>query len=310
MDLLDDLLSQAGLRTRILGHRSFHSAISLAFPCSKSIGFHVVTRGQAYLYPPGATKPIHLKKGDIALMSRGCDHIVSTEEKRPRHALPLAQLENIFSQGSEKPLLTLVSGAYQFWHTPVHPFFSEIPDWYVLRSEDIDSFDRLQSLIQLLAEEVAKPDFGSSRAIQGLLDVMFSFILRKIVQQTSERAKTWSHASRETEVRRALELLHADVARAWSLEELAKKVGLSRAGFAQKFKRSLGDTPLHYLTTLRIQTAMHLLSTTDQNLETIASQVGYQDAFGFSKAFKKIAGLPPREFRAQDQLTRRSAERF
>ena len=55
--------------------------------------------------------------------------------------------------------------------------------------------------------------------------------------------------------------------------------------------------PIEYLTELRVQKSMELLSRTDAKIEAIARTVGYQDAFGFSKAFHRVAGLSPREFR-------------
>ena len=111
----------------------------------------------------------------------------------------------------------------------------------------------------------------------------------------------WAYALNDQGVRKSLELMHADPARNWTLEELARESGLSRAGLAKKFKMSLGDTPLHYLAVLRIQKAMNLLSTTSDNIDVVASNVGYTDGFSFSKSFKKIAGLSPRDFRKQDQ---------
>lgn len=312
MDLLEDILKQAGLRSRVLGHRSFSKATSLQFPCAKSIGFHCVTQGQAFIHTDSKAKPLILQKGDIALMARGCDHVVSTQEKWPRHLTPLSEFEKgqALAGGSSKPLLTIASGAYQFWNTPMHPLFTEIPDWYVIRYEDVENFDRMQAMIKLLTEEVADPKLGSDRIVQGILDILFSLIFRKIVEQSGQKISTWSHALQDLQIRRAMELMHSHPAQNWTLEDLAKQVGLSRAGFAQKFKSYLGDTPLHYLTTIRIQKAMELLSSTDDNIESVALAVGYQDAFGFSKAFKKKVGFPPREFRARDTEEKKVAWRL
>lgn len=308
MDLLEDILKQSGLKTRVLGHRSFRSEVALQFPCSKSIGFHAVTHGTAYLH--SGKKVISLNKGDLVLMARGRDHVVSTEMKLNSMVIPLAEFSSVEISPSAKSKLTLVSGAYQLWNDPVHPFFAEIPEWFVMKSEDIESFDSLQSMIKLLAQEVAKPGLGAQRVIQGILDIMFSLIIRKVVEKNSARPETWSHAVQDFQIKQALEFLHADRARAWTLQDLAHEVGLSRAGFALKFKKAMGDTPLHYLTMIRIQKAMELLSNTDLNVEGVAAEVGYQDAFSFSKAFKKITGVPPREFRTKDHEDKKNVWRF
>ena len=104
--------------------------------------------------------------------------------------------------------------------------------------------------------------------------------------------------------------MHTHLERPWTLNSLAKDVGMSRAGFALKFRNSMGDTPLHYLTIVRIQKAMELLMTTTDNIETVATAVGYNDAFGFSKVFKKLTGFPPKEFRKQDHTDKQTPWRF
>jgi len=105
-------------------------------------------------------------------------------------------------------------------------------------------------------------------------------------------------------------LLHADCQREWTLDALARQVGLSRSGLALKFKQAVGSAPLQYLTTIRIQKAIYLLSTTTDKLETVSQAVGYKDAFSFSKAFKKLTGQSPREFRQQDDGQKNAAWRF
>jgi AraC-like DNA-binding protein len=117
-------------------------------------------------------------------------------------------------------------------------------------------------------------------------------------------------ALRHAQIRCALDLMHANVAHDWTLDELAQRVSLSRTAFAMKFRAALGDTPLSYLRTLRMQHAMRLLSESGQSLESIAASVGYQDAFGFSKVFKKVVGTSPRAFRQQDLASTSSPHRF
>ncbi|MCE3011701.1 MAG: AraC family transcriptional regulator [Proteobacteria bacterium] len=307
MDLLYDLLKQSGLKTRLLGHRSFRSRLALEFPCSKSIGFHVVTQGECYIHTK--KKIIHLQKGDIALMARGHEHIVSSEAVLPEKLTTLLEFEKVQAP-QESARVTLVSGAYQFWYAPLHPLFNELPDWFVLPGERMHVSDKLAVMLNLLSDEVRSPQLGSQRVVEGILDVMFSLILRRLVEQQAEKGESWSQAHQDPGLRLALECMHKDITHPWSLDELASKAGMSRAHFAQKFKKSMGETPLHYLTLLRIQAARELLSTTQLSLESIAVQVGYQDPFGFSKAFKRLTGESPRDFRKQDLLTQAAEWRF
>ena len=105
---------------------------------------------------------------------------------------------------------------------------------------------------------------------------------------------------RDPQVRRAVLAMHEDCARAWTLDELASHAGLSRTSLAQRFRDAMGDTPLAYLRTVRLQKAMRLLSETGHNIEQVAIAVGYQDAFSFSKVFKRVLGVAPKEFRRRD----------
>ena len=92
--------------------------------------------------------------------------------------------------------------------------------------------------------------------------------------------------------------------------EMAEAVGLSRTRLAERFRAAMDDTPLSYLRTVRMQAAMRLLSETDKKLDDVAAQVGYQDAFGFSKVFKRTVGVAPKEFRRRDHEDRASPWRL
>ncbi len=91
---------------------------------------------------------------------------------------------------------------------------------------------------------------------------------------------------------------------------LALPSAATRTALAQKFRLAMGDTPLSYLRTVRMQKAMHLLSHTDHTLDTVAGEVGYQDAFSFSKVFKRTVGQAPRDFRRQDTAERAAMGRL
>jgi AraC-like DNA-binding protein len=307
MDLLSDLLREAGLHRRLLDLHRLSPQTALRFPCERSIGLHVVTEGRAWLHAPTLPEPLGLAAGDIAVMGRGCTHVLAT-----RSALDGAALETVSTTwadpADDTPAspgeTTVISGAYQLWHTPVHPFFAELPPWFVLRSERRAVLGPLPLTLALLDEEVRRRDLGAQAVVHGLLDVVFTFLLRAIVAERGAASAGWSQAVHDPQVRRAVVALHDAPARAWTLDELAQTAGLSRTGFAERFRTAMGDTPLAYLRTVRMQRAMRLLAETDHHLERIAEQVGYQDAFGFSKVFKRTVGVAPKEFRRRDAAER------
>jgi AraC-like DNA-binding protein len=308
MDLLTDILQQAGLQRRRLDLRQLDDSGALRFPCDKSMGFHVVTQGQLYVHAPSLAQPLQLQAGDIALMARGCHHMLSTRAAPPEEEPPSADAPGHPPAAEDAPH-GVISGAYQFWNPPLHPLFAELPAWFVLRAQRQPQFSPLALTVALIGAEAARPELGSETILNGLLDVAFAYLLREIVAQAGPAETGWGRALRGVQIRRAVEYLHADPARDWTLDGLAREVGLSRTALAQKFREALGDTPLSYLRGVRMQKAMRLLSDTAHTLEAVAAQVGYQDAFSFSKVFKRTVGLAPRDFRRQDAAARLAAAR-
>jgi len=96
---------------------------------------------------------------------------------------------------------------------------------------------------------------------------------------------------------RAIALLRAEPAKPWTVERLARAVGLSRAAFARRFAEVSARTPKRFLADLRLALAATLLETTDESLAELAAHVGYASEFAFSRAFKRWHGVAPGVFR-------------
>jgi AraC-like DNA-binding protein len=91
--------------------------------------------------------------------------------------------------------------------------------------------------------------------------------------------------------------MHERIENPWTVETLAAAAGMSRSAFALRFKELLGETPLEYLTNWRMYKATGLLREGDRKLFEVAKSVGYDSDAAFSKAFKRVLGLAPRELR-------------
>src|ERR1700760_3688411 len=92
---------------------------------------------------------------------------------------------------------------------------------------------------------------------------------------------------------RALAALHRQPSRDWTIESLARHVALSRSALAERFTQFVGEPPMKYLTNWRMQLAAnHLVSGLD-SVAVIAGAVGYESEAAFSRAFKKVVGMPP-----------------
>jgi AraC-like DNA-binding protein len=307
MDLLSDILQDAGLRRRVLGLRAIPDDVALRFPCERSIGLHVVVQGPVHVHAPTLAEPLALATGDVAFMARGCDHALSVGPGlaglRPetiQHDLGPA------GAGSS----VVVGGAYQLWNTPLHPFFTELPAWTVLRADTRPRLGPLALAAGLMEQEIRAAEPGTDTIVQALLDTVFTYALREIAAQRGQAGQGWNHAVRDPQVRRALQLMHERSEHPWTLDDLAQHAGLSRTALAERFRTAMGDTPLNHLRLLRMQRAMRLLGETDHKLEAVAAAVGYQDAFSFSKVFKRTVGVSPKDFRQRQAADSEHPWRF
>jgi AraC-like DNA-binding protein len=109
-------------------------------------------------------------------------------------------------------------------------------------------------------------------------------------------AEPWQHEKR---LRALWKTVQLDLARDWTLKELASLTTMSTEHLRRRCQNSIGRSPMQQLTMLRIQHAAHLLATTEAKIEAVAHSVGYQNPFAFSNTFKRFTGIRPLHFRAR-----------
>lgn len=307
-DLLTAILRDTGLSRRLLDLSPMSETTALRFPCERSIGLHVVLRGPVHLLAPNLPEPLRLDSGDIALMARGLDHVVSAQPVLD--GLDIERIDVRPPVRDASAARIVLSGAYQLWHTPLHPFFAEMPAWSVLRASELPRLGPLALARDLLASELDGTQPGTDIVLHSLLDILFTYTLRQIIARCAKAQSGWSQAAADPHIGRAVTRMHENPAHPWTLDELAKAAGLSRTSLAERFRETMGDTPLNHLRTLRMQRAVQLLTNTSHHLEAVAAAVGYQDAFSFSKVFKRTVGMSPKAFRQLDAADRQNLWRF
>lgn len=107
-------------------------------------------------------------------------------------------------------------------------------------------------------------------------------------------------------VARVLKAVQAEPARRFTVRDLAKLAGASRASFVRLFLVATGESPQRWLRARRLEQAAQLLVSGDERLAEIAARVGYVSEFALSRAFKRRYGLSPAVYRRQS-LTLRCA---
>lgn len=101
----------------------------------------------------------------------------------------------------------------------------------------------------------------------------------------------------DVRIARVLRAMQGNLARPWTVSELAKLAGASRAAFARLFRTSTGSSPKRWLQRRRLELAAARLAQTDETLARIACHVGYASEFALSRAFKRHFGVAPAHYR-------------
>jgi AraC-like DNA-binding protein len=157
----------------------------------------------------------------------------------------------------------------------------------------------VRAAVDLLGRELDDIRLGVATIVPALLDTLLLYILRGWFHEQGGRKPVsgWAAALNDSEISAALNGIHGDPARLWSVEALGAVAGLSRAAFSRKFAALVGQPPMTYLTWWRMATAARLLRDSEASLGVIAGRVGYTSEYAFANAFKRQYGIAPGRYR-------------
>jgi AraC-like DNA-binding protein len=178
------------------------------------------------------------------------------------------------------------------------PLFRSLPELLVERTDE----DRIGALIASTVREIlalvdaARP--GTQMMLGRLMELLFVEVLRRHATRLPAGSKGWFAALNDPVVARALVRVHANPARRWTADDLAREAGTSRTVLAERFNALLGRPPIDYVTSWRIQLAADRLRNGRDGIATIAAEVGYESEAAFTRAFARLVGMPPSRWRA------------
>ena len=178
-----------------------------------------------------------------------------------------------------------------------NPVISTLPPLLKLDVAQGGAAEWIRSTFEYAAKEVSAGRPGSGTVLAKLSELLFVEAVRRYSETLPEDKVGWLAGLREPFVARALALLHGDITRRWTVDELGREVGLSRSALADRFIRLIGVPPMHYLANWRMQVATQKLRNTSASLAQVAETVGYDSEAAFSRAFKKAFGTAPAMWR-------------
>src|SRR3982074_3833582 len=316
MDALSDVLRVAHLTGGVFLHADFFAPWCMAArvgpehcapaigPASHLILYHYIVEGELRIRLEGEDgEGLVLGAGDVVLLPRNDLHLVGSDLTLPPVAgsdiIQPSKDGGLFSihHGGSGRRTRMICGFLGCDCAEDNPVISAWPSLLKLDAEQGGAAEWIRSTFQYAAEEVAAGRPGSETVLAKLSELLFVEAVRRYAEALPEGQTGWLAGLREPHVARALALLHRDIARHWTVDDLGREVGLSRSALADRFIRLIGVPPMHYLANWRMQVATQKLRSTSASLAQIAEIVGYDSEAAFSRAFQKAFGAAPAPWR-------------
>ena len=293
MDALSDVLRVAHLTGGVFLHAEFFAPWCIAArlapehcapflgPASHLIIYHYVVEGDFHIRVDGEESLV-IGAGEVVLLPRNDLHLIGSDLSLP----PVAGSEvihppkdgGLFSihHGGNGRRTRMVCGFLGCASAEGNPVILSLPPLLKLNVEQGGAAEWIRSTFQYAAEEVSAGRPGSETVLAKLSELLFVETVRRYAEALPDGQTGWFAGLREPHVARALALLHRDIARRWTVDDLGREVGLSRSALADRFVRLIGVPPMHYLASWRMQVATQRLRDTSASLAQIAEIVGYE----------------------------------
>lgn len=308
-DPLTDVLKLVGVLSAPAVRLELDAPATIGFPGSLPIEYGSVIQGSGWLILPGQPEPYRLVAGDCYMLSGEQPYTLRLDpDDLPIDGLPVDV--NAFvarhrgpdgvvrASGNHAVQTMLICGGFQLQdHADL--LVGLLPRLIHL-SASPTTLPLLHAALNALAQETCAEDLGSPLVTASLAQIVLVQVLRGYAASQSCRSRggAWLGAFVDERVRRSLRLIHGDPLRRWTLQELAEAAGMSRSGFALRFKTLVGTPPLDYLLTWRMRWAGQILRSSKRTISSLAFEFGYTSESAFSASFKRALGCSPRHYRA------------
>jgi AraC-like DNA-binding protein len=299
-DGLSSLLREVTVRSVVYCLSDFAAPWGFSLERSPVAKFHVLLHGAAAL-TVGDAAPVPLATGDLVVLPHGDGHTITDQPGSPVRQLDAILAEHPvdesgrMSYGGDGSRTRLLCGGFEL--DPVLPdgLAEFLPP--VLTVDSSTGLVRsLEPLFALLEEETRAAAPGAAAIFAKLADVFVTQALRSYLAAAGGLAPP---AVADPGIARIVKLLRSRPQARWSVDAMAHSAGMSRTSFTTRFRATIGEPPMAYLTELRLRRAAGYLSTTTKSVREIAHLTGYGNEASFSKAFSRLFGRPPGEYRRE-----------
>ena len=263
--------------------------------------FHLVLEGTCWLSLEGHD-PVRLAADDLVILPGGEGHVM-----RDAPGSPVVGLDSIIADhpldasarlryGGNGAATRLLCGGFHLAN-PI-ALAAYVPPILQLDSAGTGVGAWIEPVFALIRDEADRSAPGAATVFAKLADVFLTQALRTYLIGVQQAGSLTSRPVPDAQVDRALQLLGQQPARPWTLQSLAREVGMSRSLLAARFRAATGESPMRRLAKVRLGHAAGYLTTASLSIEAIARRTGYASSASLSKAFKREFGVSPGRYRA------------
>jgi AraC-like DNA-binding protein len=258
--------------------------------------FCLMLDGSCVLGPEGLDA-VELHRGDFLLFPRTPGFTMSASPDVAPTFAPLDHSGDTHHGPDSEPVtMRMLGGYFRFDPASAALLVALLPPVVLVRGGRPGAA-RLTRLVELIAEEADTDGPSRDVILKRLVEVLLIEATRlPAAPELGIGGRGLIAGLADPVLAPALREMHDDVARGWTVEQLAGVASVSRAVFAQRFTRAVGLTPMQYLLEWRVALAKDLLRTEAPSVAQLAQRVGYQSATAFTTAFTRVVGCSPSEY--------------
>lgn len=258
-------------------------------------GFSIILSGSCFL-DAGDAGVVELHQGDFVLLPQTSGFTLATDLTRePTLVTGVHTSEIRHGEQTGPATMRMLGGWFRFDRANAQLLVKLLPAMIHIRRDEAGA-SRLRSIVELIGDEAGTSHPGRDLILERLVEVLLVEALRFRLSSPATQERGLLAGLSDPGIARALREIHTDVARRWTVAELARVAIMSRAVFAERFTRKVGMPPMQYVLEWRMAVAKDLLRREHPPLALLAERVGYQSASAFSTAFSRLSGSAPSEF--------------
>ncbi|MEF2071866.1 AraC family transcriptional regulator [Consotaella aegiceratis] len=293
-DPLSDVFSLLDIHAGRCTRFEAGGAWALRFPAKPALKFGAVLKGECWFILP-ETEPARVVAGDAFLLANAPSYMLANDpQKAPEDGIALFDWahSDVAHHGGDDTVL--VAGAFAFESAAAELLLDALPIFMRIPGDQPSAL-MMRETLAILDQDIRGGAMGASLVVRRLAEVLLVQVLRAYASGAGEAGPGWVAALADLKVGQALRLLHGDVAHRWTVDELARAVGMSRSGFATRFKERVGLPPLDYLLHWRMELGRDFLRR-DEPVAKVARRLGYASESAFANAFKRVHGTAPKRY--------------